>query len=79
MAGRFETNLQAKVLILTYWNVNYPIICSSSIAHFVLILTYWNVNYFQKLQQLMKYSVLILTYWNVNIYKMTDKNGKNMF
>ena len=32
------------VLISTYWNVNFDLVCSPAIVVLVLISTYWNVN-----------------------------------
>ena len=55
-----------RVLIETYWNVNYMETGKNHQDFSVLIETYWNVNKIGALVIFRQSHVLIETYWNVN-------------
>ena len=55
-----------RVLIDTWWNVNYPNRHNAEISSNVLIDTWWNVNQHQCVTRQWQHSVLIDTWWNVN-------------
>ena len=42
--GQYIQTFNATVLISTYWNVNFDLVCSPASVVLVLISTYWNVN-----------------------------------
>ena len=55
-----------KVLIDTWWNVNYSNVRAVEMVKAVLIDTWWNVNSVNFQVGCYEYRVLIDTWWNVN-------------
>ena len=58
----------SRVLIETYWNVNFAGLGIIIPPAGVLIETYWNVNEESVREHIHEENVLIETYWNVNIF-----------